>query len=293
MPPLSSQPTVSFSAEDVSHTTDVPHVMDRLRSLQQSNANLRATHDGLRAMVERLEDRLAAETAASQRLALRLTTAEQRERERIASLLHDHLQQLLHGAKMWAETLQAEGDNAPPESLDRIVGLLVDAMDATRSLTADLSPAGLRTRGLGAALEDLADQGSTTLGLAIALDVDPGVDRAPRGDAEATRLQFLFETTRELLFNVAKHAGVDAATVRARRTPDAFVVEVVDAGAGFDPSMLKAAADDDGGFGLCRIRERLTLLGGTLDVTSAPGAGTRVRVSVPHRTPPGARGLDV
>jgi CheY-like chemotaxis protein len=96
----------------------------------------------------------------------------------------------------------------------------------------------------------------------------------------------LFSTVQELLFNVAKHAGVKEAHVSIR--PDEgrhlFVV-VSDCGAGFDPSALRARGGSSGGFGLFTIQERLQALGGSIAIESRPGSGSAFTIRVPAEVP--------
>jgi signal transduction histidine kinase len=93
----------------------------------------------------------------------------------------------------------------------------------------------------------------------------------------------LFQTVRELLFNVVKHAGVKQATVEVCEAPKGLnlIVEVTDQGQGFDVATeLASAMPDRGGLGLVSIRNRLELLGGRFDIESQPGKGTRVSIIV-------------
>jgi signal transduction histidine kinase len=267
-------------------------VRDLLRHLEHTNEELRASQEALQSVNDTLEARVEERTRQVRELALALTTAEQQERMRISQILHDHLQQLIHGAKMWAETGRDEPDTAPPETLDRIIDLLDDALDTTRSLTVDLSPPVLRSDGLVAAFHWLADHVADTHGLHVLLDLDDDLV-IPQDDLRT----LLFDVTRELLFNVVKHADTRTATLSAQAVGrdaeaasgllseadagEAVVLEVADEGSGFDPSTISEASDPDGGFGLYSVRERIDLIGGRVAIDSAPGQGTRVQVAVP------------
>jgi signal transduction histidine kinase len=115
-------------------------------------------------------------------------------------------------------------------------------------------------------------------GLQVALRTR-GVDPVP---PEGLRV-LLFQIARELLFNVVKHAGVHRARVELREEKDRLVLTVQDDGIGFDPWTFEAHPDHARGFGLFNARERLELVGGRLEVESAPGRGTRATVTVPLR----------
>ena len=251
-------------------------VRDLMQNLQTTNEKLRDSQQALQAANETLEERVADRTEQVRELALALTTAEQRERTRISEVLHDHLQQLIHGARIWAETLATEGPEASPEAPERILDLLDEALDTTRSLTVELSPPVLQEKGLPAALDWLAKHVADTHNLELRLDVSDDL-RVPTEDLRT----LLFRSVRELVFNVVKHADVDTATLRAHPTDDGCLVEVEDSGRGFDPARLEAERDPEGHFGLFSVRERLDLVGGRLTIDSSPGKGTRARIEVP------------
>ena len=154
----------------------------------------------------------------------------------------------------------------------------------------DLSPPVLKGEGLADALRWLERPMAELHGLTVTVETDGPVHVAD----EAVRV-LLFQVVRELLFNVAKHAGVDRATVRLTEAPASgdgagggghLVVHVVDEGRGFDVT-AQAAQEATGGFGLSSVRERLGLLGGRLEVRSRPGEGAHAEVHVPTpgRTP--------
>ncbi len=233
-----------------------------------------------------LERRVDERTGQLRSLALELGRSEQRERQRLAALLHDHLQQLVAAARLRLGGLRtrlaagggrgedAQAAAADLELLDKTLDLLAEAMAATRSLAVQLSPPELHRSGLGAALGNLARRMGELQGLRVELDCPPAESG---GGADLRAL--LYQALRELLFNVAKHAGVDTAAVRVERDAGRLQVEVRDAGCGFEP----AAADAGGGtgLGLFGLRERLRALDGELQIDSRPGHGSRIRLSVP------------
>jgi signal transduction histidine kinase len=97
--------------------------------------------------------------------------------------------------------------------------------------------------------------------------------------AEATRT-LLVQIARELLFNVAKHGETDRATLELSAEDGFVVIDVSDGGRGFAVDGMETGREGQG-FGLFSIRERLRLLGGRMDVVSAPGEGTKVTVRAP------------
>jgi signal transduction histidine kinase len=210
------------------------------------------------------------------RLAAELVETEQRERERLSRVLHDHVQQLLVAARLRLKKLsmmQAGGDLA--ESVEKSSALIGQAIGTLRDLSVQLSPPILQDRGLPGALEWLARDMKDKHGLEV-------IVHTVRCEAlgEATRL-FAFEAVRELLFNAAKHAGTSEAIVRARMFPDERLeVEVEDQGRGFEPSGASRARQ---GIGLFSIQERVRAMGGHFEVDSAPGRGTLIRMTIPQQ----------
>lgn len=239
----------------------------------------------LKSLNETLEERVAERTAVAERranqlraLASQLSQAEQRERRRLARVLHDGLQQLLIAAKFTTSQLQRKiADTDLCEPVKQLDELLDQSIHASRELTIELSPPVLYDMGLVPALEWLARQMSEKHHLKVEIDADPAV----HPECEDVRV-FLFESVRELLFNVVKHAGVDYARVQVQRQSDQEMKVVVeDYGAGFEVSKAQFNAGLDGGFGLFSIRERLELLGGRLQVYSSPNCGARLSLYAP------------
>ncbi len=235
---------------------------------------------------EVLERRVAERTAVAEQraaqlraLALELTHAAEHERRRLAQVLHDHLQQLLVGAKFRVSTL---GRHIRQEELlqpvRQVAELLEESIQVSRSLTAELSPPVLYDRGFSAALRWLAGWMGDKHHLRVEVQAE---DDADPQDEDLRVL--LYQAVRELLFNVVKHARAGSATVRVARERDTGIrIVVTDDGVGFAPDQTSQGSDDAAtGFGLFSIRERLQVLGGTLEVDSAPGHGTSVTIHVP------------
>jgi PAS domain S-box-containing protein len=239
---------------------------------------LTATEDKLREMNSELQRRtVVAERAAAQlrMLASQLNLAEQRERRRIASLLHDHLQQFLVSAKIHLKLSGRAGGENLEKLLHRVDGLIDQAIQASRTLTMELSPPVLHDAGLAAALSWLVRWMGDKHHLRVELDADIPVE-----PSDAPLKTFIFEAVREMLLNVVKHSGVNRAEVRARRVHDLIEIVVRDQGAGFDAAAVQSAEQGEH-VGLVTLRERVRLLGGMLEVFSAPGKGTTVQLSCP------------
>lgn len=247
------------------------------------------TEEALKQAREELEDRvqrrtmqLHERTLQLRALASELTMAEERERQRIAGLIHDDLQQTLVAASLNCRMLLAKlGDGETAAEVERIGGMLKDSIATSRTLTAELSPPVLQQCGLAAALNWLKTRSRDQYGLEVDLitgdDVDPGLEIGV----------ILLRSVRELLLNVVKHSRVKSACVHLRRLrEDGVEITVSDSGSGFDPVEARAREGAHGGFGLFSIRERLELLGGSFEIESSPEKGSRFTLRVPLDTKP-------
>jgi PAS domain S-box-containing protein len=210
-------------------------------------------------------------------LASQLSLAEEQERRRIASDLHDSVGQLLAIASMRLGVLQQKPYSAEfAQRLQDINKWIDQAARTVQSLIFELSPPVLYELGLGAAAERLAEQTHEQHGLEVVVQRD-GDSVAMTNDVRS----LLFKAVREMLMNVVKHAKATRAEVRIKGSKDGVLVEVVDNGVGFDVEQLDPRRDRARGFGLFNVRERLEHLGGNLSIDSAPGKGTVVAAALP------------
>lgn len=247
----------------------------------------KALEESLRQINAALEDRVAQRTAEArhktqllQRLYADLVSAEQRANKHLAQVLHDGLQQLLVAARIRLGLVPSAVCSETREQLLKVDSLLTQAIATSRSLTAELAPPALYERGLEAGLQWLAASFQENHALSVQLHSDPGAET----EQEAVQV-LLYQATRELLFNIVKHAQVRQAEVWLRKRDQRFIELVVaDSGRGFDPSNTQTSARKDG-FGLASIRERLESVQGQLQIQSAPGKGTRVTIELPLALP--------
>jgi signal transduction histidine kinase len=171
---------------------------------------------------------------------------------------------------------------AGKESLHALNTLLADALDVTRKLTAELGPAILYRGDLVMALRWLGRWFDAQYHLGV------DVTGAESMETEEEIRVALFRASRELLFNIVKHAHVTSARIDVSRSADGRVQVVVrDDGVGFDPESVLAGDGADQSFGLLSVRDHLELLGGRLDIDSAPGCGTSIRLLGPAPRTPG------
>ena len=250
-------------------------------NLRRAEENLRQANADLERKVQERTAELAKRAAQLRALAGKLTLSEQRERRRMAKVMHDHLQQILVAAKFRVAILGRTGDDVVRQAALEVQNLLDESIRTSRSLTAQLGPPILHDAGLGAGLEWLARWMADRHGLIVDLKIEEGT---PPLAADIRTM--LFESTRELLFNTVKHARVHAASVDVRRVEDDLLqVTVSDEGRGFEPTKVAAACEAEGGFGLFGIREHMELFGGQMEIDSAPGRGSRFMLRIPLVAP--------
>lgn len=251
-------------------------IRDLLGQLKSVNDELRSLNDGLEQRVRQRTRALEARKNQVQALAADLTTAEQRERSRIAQILHDHLQQLIFGMKLKLQVVRGvASDQERADVLSQADDLADEAMNATRTLAVELDPPVLDEDDMVVVMRWLATYFADTH--------DFEVEVASSGVCEVRGRELrslLAQSVRELLFNVAKHADVDEAHVRLEATENDLLIHVIDEGQGFDPDTL---ADGSTGFGLYSVRERIRLFGADLAIDAAPGTGTHVTIRIPCR----------
>jgi two-component system, NarL family, sensor histidine kinase UhpB len=199
--------------------------------------------------------------------------AEQQERRKLASDLHDDAGQLLSLASLKLRVLSDALGGESASGIRDVEGILAEARRRISSLSFELSPPLLHDVGLVAAAQWLAEDLERRYGLAVTvaareeLDLDEGTSVT------------LFRAMREFLINVTKHAGVAAAHVEVWREGGMARVAVEDSGRGF------GLGAGQRGFGLLALRERLGQLGGSLEIVSVPGGGTKVAASAPLAPP--------
>lgn len=217
---------------------------------------------------------LAESEAELRRLATEVSLAEERERRRIASELHDGAIQNLGLARIMFGSLTKSGGLGDNQQAQKIRKLLEQCVRELRTLLSELSPPALYDLGVAEALDWLTERFRTRHGLNCTLRVE-GHPAALAKNVEV----MLFQVVRELLINVTKHAQANNVDIRLWQVNDTLSVCVSDDGIGLDTSLLDRPPSDTHGFGLFSVRERLRLLGGQMQVVSNGGA--QITVSVP------------
>jgi two-component system sensor histidine kinase UhpB len=250
-----------------------------VREQQRTAAALRANASALRAS-EAVVRRSREEVRA---LAGRLLLAQEEERRRLARELHDDVDQQVAALAIGLGALKRQLPPGAPagEEVEALQEGARALAEDVRRVSRRLHPAVLEHAGLPAALEAYAAELGARSGLSIRLDL-PGPD-APGGDPESPAAWprevtlALYRVAQEALANVVRHAGATRAEVRLAVDGAEARLRVADDGAGFDPEVAR----HKGGLGLQSMAERVRLLAGRLEVTSAPGGGTTVLARVP------------
>jgi len=210
-------------------------------------------------------------------LASELVLAEERERNRIAVHLHDDVCQNLAYSKMKLQMINAAlDDQTQLDDMKDVNDTLTRLMQEVRSLTFELSSPVLTEFGLEAAVSHwLTEQIEEKHGIAATF-TDDGQTKPLKDDIQA----LLFRSVRELLANAVKHSQAQNVEVTVSRVEDQILILLEDDGIGFTPDKV-LVGNDTGGFGLFSIRERLSHLGGSLEIDSSPGQGCRSILRAP------------
>jgi len=212
-------------------------------------------------------------------LASQITVAEQEERQRISQILHDDLQQSLFAIKAQLTFLLSNSEQnqispALGDELKHVQRWLSDAIGITRSLSIDLSPIVLQGEGLAEAILWLSSQMKAQHGLEVQVETQKSLYKL---DNQMRLL--LFQTVRELLFNIVKHAGTSEAAVTLEQVDGKVRITVGDEGKGFDVEAVMN--DPKSAHGLLIIQDRLSLMRCNMEIVSEPGNGTRVVIEAP------------
>lgn len=218
-----------------------------------------------------LLQRLEANEREFRRLGRAVWRVQEDERRRLARELHDGIGQNLTALKHRLAQLEDGLPAGHVERLQAAISLCHDTLEDTREMSRLLRPPILDDLGLEAALRWLARSVGEATGLAVELELEclPPLD----GDLQT----LLFRVAQEGLNNASKHARARSVLVRLVRRGPLLLLDVADDGQG----CVAEQAVGKGGSGLGGMRERLRLYGGSLQFHSAPGEGTRLRVTVP------------
>ncbi|RJQ42498.1 MAG: PAS domain S-box protein [Nitrospiraceae bacterium] len=206
-------------------------------------------------------------------LASELSLAEEKERRRIAIMLHDHIGQTLAISKIKLGALQESlTSGSYDEYINDIHTLLEKSIQYTKSLTFELSPPILYELGFESAIEWFGEQIQKHHNIIVEV-TDDGTPKPLDRDVSV----LLFQMVRELFMNIVKHAHAQNVRISIRRDNTTLIITVEDDGIGFNENDINTTKS----FGFFSIYERLRYIGGTVEIHSKPGHGTQISLKVP------------
>ena len=253
-------------ADDIAYAL---HSIEVEKDRSQKEAALREARD-------KLERRVRERTRDLEILSSRLLNAQEAERKRIASDLHDGIGQCLSAVKFMVETVieQLDGKVAHLEikSLDALVPLLQESSEEIRNIITNLRPSMLDDLGILATIGWFCRQFASVYShIHLIKEIDIDEDQVP--DALKT---IIFRIIQEAMNNIAKYADAEEASLYLGKNGNFLELRIEDNGCGFNVARLMASGSSIQAFGLTGMKERVELSGGRFALRSAPGEGTRV-----------------
>ena len=253
---------------------------DRAREIAEQVARITSENASLL-------QRLAESERRFRRISRGVLRIQEEERGQISRDLHDGIGQSLTALKIQLELLEQEARRDYPALLPRVTEareFAENCLAEVRQLSHLLRPQMLDELGLVPTLRWLARTLQKRTGLSIDL-VHEGADERVGSEVET----LVFRVVQEALTNVVRHAGVGSASVFLRRDPEKISVRIEDRGVGFDAEALLNARDEDRGFGVRAMRDRVHFFNGRFTLRSSPGSGTVIEAEIPVNT--GSGGL--
>lgn len=224
------------------------------------------------------EARLRDSTHQLRALSRRVLEVQEAERRRLAIELHDELGQSLTAIKINLQAQERFKNQSPAELAAENIRIVDDILQKVRGLALALRPSMLDDLGLAAALHWMAGQTAARSNFQVRFHAVRLEDRlAPELETACFRI------AQEALTNIARHAQARSVDLALGRDGDNLILNVRDDGAGFDVPGMRARASAGNSVGVLGMQERAALVGGQLDIESAPGQGCTVRLCCPLR----------
>jgi len=245
---------------------------------------LHAIGDQVGVAIEQAElyERLRKERQNYQRLARHMLMAQEEERGRVARELHDETSQSLTGLSLSMQALLTIaktsdfGDAAFKTKLEKAYNITLQLNSEISKIMKSLRPTALDSLGLGPAVHQYAENRLHAVGINVSVKGTGMEQRLPK------EVEFaLYRIAQGAIANIAWHSKAKNAVINLRHTSDEFVMEIEDDGKGFDASKPLQVDESGHGRGLLSMKERASLLGGTCDIQSQPGKGTKITVRMP------------
>jgi signal transduction histidine kinase len=263
------------------------------RRFDEMRVKLRASLEESARWAEELEDRVRERTREVEernreldvlnqirrQLLAKTISAQEEERKRLARELHDDSAQTLTAVLMTLQTAENALPSSPDSAKEALAGSrskVYMALREIRRAILDLRPSALDDLGLASAVRWHAEENLRPQGVKVSLEIS-----GDEGPAAGTVATAIFRIVQEAVSNIAKHSQAENVKITLEFRESEVRVLVEDDGCGFDSDILKQPQDSGRGLGLLGMRERAELFGGTVEIESSPGRGTRIRVRVP------------
>ncbi len=245
-------------------------------SLDDMRVRLKASIEASDRANAELERRVDERTAQLQRLLGKVISAQEDERRRVARELHDETGQVLTALGL---ALHAGVAGADPERVRQLQAFVQRMHEGLHRIIVNLRPTVLDDLGLAAAIEGLAESQLRRAGLSVRCELSDLEDWRTEPSVEIA----VFRIVQEAILNIVRHSAATTVLLQGGVTNGRLWIELEDDGRGFDPVAITTDEDTLRGIGLAGMRERAELVGGRLEIDSAPGRGTRVRIEAPVR----------
>lgn len=251
------------------------------RRLKEKEAQLQEINVDLEEKISKRTRNLEEKTLLLEKMTMELSQVEQRERRSLASRLHDDLQQIIAAARFRLETYSRQHGEEDNEILAKVQALLMDAIKACRNITSNLAPSVLYDSGLFKALNWVCHNFKDRHGLEVACHIPEFAEDNFNRDKSI----FIFQSVKELLFNIVKHAETGHASLTCNQDDNGCLhIRIQDKGVGFDPEKIREnMSRSEGGYGLFSIQQRIAYIGGKVKIISEPGHGTCVDIYLPRQ----------
>ena len=234
----------------------------------------------LREQLEQRAQRLSVLERRHRVLMERLVRAQEQERSRVAADLHDDTIQVMSACVISLDSVRLAMQDGNVErataGLKQVADLISGAVERTRRMTFELRPAVLWHHGLVTAVEQSLATLEREIGVSTSLAVTGMEARI-----DATMETLMFRSITEILSNVRAHANAAAVEVKLERRGEVLHATIADDGRGFELEAALARARRTNHLGLESLMERVDAAGGTVTITTAPGAGTVAEISLP------------
>ncbi|THB78460.1 MAG: response regulator [Desulfobacteraceae bacterium] len=243
-----------------------------------SNDEFKTELANLKREVSHQTRKLESQTDRLRLLTMKLLRTQQDERNRLSSILHDHIQPLIVGARMQVWEIQRKKDPGTiQKTAEKLEEIIAQTLESLRSLSVELCPSTLQNNGLAGGINWLKTYMDKQFGFTVTVSI--------AGDIEPIQEEtsfLIFEAAKELLLNAAKHAHVSEADVFLRRTDEDLIVLIVsDRGKGFDPNLIEQFSIETATLGLFSIQERLNSIGGGMLIETEADKGTKITLTAP------------